>query len=298
LFGALAAMSTGCVSKDEYDKAVTAARIARQELDSANGRLQAALMDNKNLKDQNGLLASQMKNKDAIIKSLQASNDDLAAKLKDVTDKYIALAGKGPDILVRNVSALPAGLDEKMKEVAKNYPELFDWDSRLGMLRVKADMTFAPGSTEIKPEAAAALAKLAEIFNGADFQPYCAYIAGHTDDMPLSKEVTKEQHGSNWGLSAHRSLAVIKLLAENRVDQARMAGLEFSKYQPVAPNAAGNKGNASNRRVEIWIVPPDRFLTTPAGMAPAKAEETAVPEKAVPEKAAPAKSSDSETPVD
>lgn len=262
LFGALAAVSTGCVSKDEYDKAVTAARIARQELDSANARLQTALMDNKNLKEQNNLLASQMSGKDAIIKQLRTSNDDLAAKLKDVTDKYIALAGEEPKIVDRGSNALPAEQNILMQKLADESGGFFTWNPKLGMLQMQADLTFAPGSTEIKPEAAKALQKLAEYLNRQEFQPFNSYIAGHTDDMPLSKTETKELHGTNWGLSVHRSLAVIKLLAENRVDQARLAAMGFSKYHPVAPNAAGNKGNASNRRVEIWIVPREKFMTT------------------------------------
>jgi outer membrane protein OmpA-like peptidoglycan-associated protein len=153
-------------------------------------------------------------------------------------------------------------IHDVMKKLADESGGLFTWNSKLGMLQMQADLTFAPGSTEIKPEAAKALQKLAEYLNRAEFQPFNSYIAGHTDDMPLSKTETKELHGTNWGLSVHRSLAVIKLLAENRVDQARLAAMGFSKYHPVAPNAAGNKGNAANRRVEIWIVPREKFMTT------------------------------------
>jgi flagellar motor protein MotB len=262
LFGALAAASTGCVSKDEYDKAVTAARIARQELDSTNARLQTALMDNKNLKEQNNLLASQTKNKDDIIKQLRDANDSQMAKYNDLWEKYKVLANAEPKIVDRGATALPAEQNALMEELAKGSGGFFTWNPKLGMLQMQADLTFAPGSTEIKPEAAKALQKLAEYLNRAEFQPFNSYIAGHTDDMPLSKTETKELHGTNWGLAVHRSLAVIKLLAENRVDQARLSAMGFSKYHPVAPNAPGNKGNAANRRVEIWIVPREKFMTT------------------------------------
>lgn len=274
MLGALALATTGCVSKDEYDKAATAARLARQELESVNGRYQAAMMENKDLKEKNGILGSQIALKDQAIAQQKGMIDklqgDLAAANKALADAW----SKEPTVIVKGgANALPDKLNDIMVKLALEFPDLFEWDARLGMLRVKADLTFAPGSTEIKPEAVKALTKLADVLNRPDFHPFNSYIAGHTDDMPLSKEDTKALHGSNWGLSVHRSLAVIKLLAENKVDQARMGALGFSKYQPVAANAAGGKGNAANRRVEIWIVPKEKFMTTAIPGAPTVSAE-------------------------
>jgi flagellar motor protein MotB len=39
------------------------------------------------------------------------------------------------------------------------------------------------------------------------------------------------------------------------LEAKRMSTRGFGEFRPVAPNAPGNKGNAKNRRVDIYIVP-------------------------------------------
>ena len=56
-------------------------------------------------------------------------------------------------------------------------------------------------------------------------------------------------------------MEVEKVLTDAGVDSARVAVMGFGQYQPIEPNAAGNKGNAANRRVEIWLVPKGQFVT-------------------------------------
>ncbi len=65
-------------------------------------------------------------------------------------------------------------------------------------------------------------------------------------------------------------LGVARLLAD-LLHKRRVHGLDavgvlgFGEFHPAAPNAAGNKGNAANRRVELWILPGARLLTRPMG---------------------------------
>jgi hypothetical protein len=68
-------------------------------------------------------------------------------------------------------------------------------------------------------------------------------------------------------LSAFRARSVIKVLFEAGVAQNRMAIVGFSKYHPVQANKPKG-GNPANRRVEIWIVSPERLLTAPSEVAP------------------------------
>jgi hypothetical protein len=63
----------------------------------------------------------------------------------------------------------------------------------------------------------------------------------------------------------------VKELHEDRIDQERMGAIGFGKYRPVAPNAAGNRGNTLNRRVEIWIVPSALLRRAPAASQPTTA---------------------------
>ena len=52
-----------------------------------------------------------------------------------------------------------------MRELAAKYPDYLEFDERLGMLRMKSDVTFDVGSTEVKPEAKKVLALVAEILD-------------------------------------------------------------------------------------------------------------------------------------
>ena len=158
-------------------------------------------------------------------------------------------------------------MDEALRALAETNSDLMAYLPNYGMIKLKADLTFGKGSAEVNVKAKAALAKLAEIINSDVAKQFHVYVAGHTDDIPLVKPETIRLHGTNWGLSCHRALAVVKVLFEAAVAQQRMGAVGFGKHHPVVPNLAGNKGHPLNRRVEIWIVPPDRFLTA-AGAAP------------------------------
>ena len=281
LVGAVLMTATGCVPKEEYDKAVAASRRAHEELQKAQAALLELRQENERLKAELAQRQAELAAKDKIIASLQAENKQLRDELAKLRD----LLGKGGTPAPMPM-ALPASMNDALRNLAANSNGLLTFDERNGMVKFNADMTFAPGSTELKPQAKEALKKLAEIMNTADAMPFSMYVAGHTDDIPLKSPETVRLHGSNWGLSAHRSLAVVMALAEDNIDQVRMGAMGFSKYHPVAANAPGNKGNQANRRVEVWIVPQDRLFTTdgatvtpeaaPSEAAPAKEEKKAV----------------------
>ena len=268
--GLLALAATGCVSKDELDKAMAASRRAHDELLKCQTALQTINGENQKLRDDLAAERQASLAKDAMIAKLQGANTDLQAKLDDAVRKARELAGR--DVTFPAGPALPAAMDAALKKLVDESGEVLGYDPRTGMVRMNADMTFAPGSVTINPKALEALGKLAQILNMAEAKPFRTVIGGHTDDMPIVKPETLKEYKNNWELSAGRSLAVVEALFNSGVNQSRMAGMEFSKYQPLAANAPGNKGNAANRRVEIWIVPPERFLSTgtPLDEAPAK----------------------------
>ncbi len=259
LVGLLSVTVVGCRSEADFQNAANGSRRAMEELQKAQAELLALRQENDGLKKELAARQAELAAKDKIIANLQHENDLLTAELNKLK---ALLKDRGAQAMPMALPALPKGLTDTLAALAAKYPDLFEFDATKGMLRVKADMTFDPGSTVIKPAALAALKELANVMNSADAQAFSLYIAGHTDDMPLKKETSKAEHRTNWGLSVHRSLAVIQALFTDGISQNRMGALGFSKYHPIAPNAAGNKGNVANRRVEIWILPQDRLLTT------------------------------------
>ncbi len=255
------ASAVGCVPKQKYDEAVAASRRANEQLRKVQAELQTVRSDNQRLRDELASRNAEMTGKEKLIAQLDQANKDLAEKLHKLKSLYDKLAAKQSAAGSTTINILPVKVDVALRSLAKENPDLMEYLPKYGMIKLKADLTFDKGSARVKPEAEEALKKLAEIVNSDAAKHFGIYVAGHTDDIPLVRPETIRAHGSNWGLSLHRAGAVVKVLAMAGVSQRRLCAMGFSKYHPIAPNKPGHKGNPLNRRVEIWIVPPDRFLT-------------------------------------
>lgn len=265
-------LTGGCVSQKEYDELRAQNRNAQAEMARALGELENIRKEKQDLERQlaelNGLLA----NADKTNKELQQARADLMAKIKDL--EALLAAGKNIPAPPPGI-ALPAGLNKLLQTLAEQNPGLFEWHPENGMLKLKSDMTFDSGSDAVNENAKKALAQFAQIMNSADAASFNIYIAGHTDDQPINR--TKSRHPTNWYLSVHRAVAVEEVLQADQISPERLAAVGFGEYQPAAPNAAGNKGNKLNRRVEIWILPPERSLTSKGGAMESESGAPAAP---------------------
>jgi len=268
LMGA-AVLAGGCVSRTQYDEVYASNGRAQDQLKKLQEILQTE--QNKNAKlmleiSQYERLLAAERNKN---RELQGELANLQAVLDELRARYNALADRqGAPIEVPTI-ALPDALDQQLQALVAKYPELFEYDASKGVLRFKSDMTFAKGSDDVTPRAKEALGQFARIMADPVAAPYHVYIAGHTDDMRIANPATKERHPTNWYLSVHRAVAVQEELVKHGVADKRIGAMGFGEWHPIAPNAAGNRGNEKNRRVELWIIPPSRFLTTDSG-APAR----------------------------
>ena len=260
---------SGCVSKAEYDKVLAHNRRAQAELDKSLKALQE-------LRSQQDAMLAQLAERDATIAARQEEITLLDAKNKALQEKFDELqahyqkAVKGGEIPPPVGPILPGPVDEALRRFAKDNPDLVEYLPELGMVKFKSDFTFAKGSDDLSADAVGALGKLVQILNSPAAAKFNVYIAGHTDDIPIKKAETLRRHPTNWYLSAHRAVEVQKQVVKDGLTASRIAVMGFGEYHPIAPNAPGNKGNAKNRRVEIWIVPSDRFLTQPMEVEPAK----------------------------
>ncbi|MCY2929049.1 MAG: OmpA family protein [Planctomycetota bacterium] len=246
--------------KDDYSKAM-----------GENSRLGN---DNAELRRQNGALEAQIRDvgsagagNQAAYQKLQDRNAQLTRELTGLQHDFDRLKATG---MVVVEGSLPAEMSSALKALADSHGDFIEYLPKYGMIKFKSDLTFDLGSDAVQAKAADALAKLAGIINSPAAQKFHIYIAGHTDDVNLTKPETIKKFGDNWGLSAFRARAVAKSLYTAGVAQNRLAIVGFSKYHPVQASTAG--GNAANRRVEIWIVTPDRLLTVPSSV-PAPTDE-------------------------
>jgi chemotaxis protein MotB len=143
----------------------------------------------------------------------------------------------------------------ELSTLAAQNPEFVEFDEKKGLIKFKADVTFSVGSDIVKPEAQAIITRLASILNGPVASQYELVVVGHTDNVPVSNEATKRAgHRDNWFLSAHRAIAVSKLLQSHGTSARRIEVAGCADQRPVVPN--DNEPNkARNRRVELFVLP-------------------------------------------
>ena len=150
--------------------------------------------------------------------------------------------------------ALPVELSTMLEDFARNS-DLVTYDPDRGVVKFKSDLLFEKGSDRVAPAAAEAIKSLCGILNSEQGKQFDIIIAGHTDDLRIARAETREAHPTNWHLSAHRAISVLDVMAKNDIVSERMSVRGFGEFRPTAPNAPNKKGNAQNRRVEIYIVP-------------------------------------------
>src|SRR5512139_1983667 len=119
--------------------------------------------------------------------------------------------------------------------------------SRRGVsIEINANVLFAPGRAELEPRSLAVLRAVADKLKN---EPFNLEITGHTDNVPISNSA----FASNWELSAVRATSVVRLLADNGIEPARLSAIGREASQPVASNDTV-EGRARNRRVELMIL--------------------------------------------
>lgn len=260
---------TGCAT-DENKRLTTALEQARQQLAEAEDDRRNALAKIAQLEARIAELNRLLDANSGGVGALRRERDLLASQLADLQKKYddlLQLGSSGPQ--------LPADVNAALRDLAAQYPEMLEFDERLGMVRFKSDLTFDVGSTEVKPRAREALASFARILNNPAIAKNEVQVVGHTDDIPIrAGGPTAARNPDNWTLSTNRAWAVISVLRQNGLSESRGMGAGWGDQRPIAPNAAGRRGNERNRRVDIYIrpttVPTDIVVSTP-GPAPVRA---------------------------
>jgi chemotaxis protein MotB len=130
--------------------------------------------------------------------------------------------------------------------------EIQEGDDQLKVTLVDR-MLFDSGSVKINKEGEKLLLTLAVTFTKN--KTYQIVVSGHTDNVPLSKNLRK-QFPSNWELSAARAASVVRLLqVKGRLDPRRLSIQAYGSYRPVASNHS-EAGRAQNRRIEIVLDSP------------------------------------------
>lgn len=122
-----------------------------------------------------------------------------------------------------------------------------DLQERGLVVRFAEQVFFDLGEATLKPEAVAALRKLAGTLKGL---PNPIRVEGHTDNLPIKTA----RFPSNWELSVHRATNVVRFLIEEEgFDPQKLSAAGYSEYRPIHPNDTA-ENRAMNRRVDIVIL--------------------------------------------
>ena len=183
---------------------------------------------------------------------MDALEQKITALEEDLRKKKSLIASMQQQLLFGGM-ALPVELSTLLEDFAEKEA-MVTYDADRGIVKFKSDLLFERGSDVVSTDAARAIQSLCNILNSEQGKQFDIIIAGHTDDMRISRPATRQKHPTNWHLSAHRGISVLNLMTKNKVTPGRLSVRGFGEYRPIAPNKAGKKGNPQNRRVEIYIV--------------------------------------------
>ena len=243
--GCLVLLSTGCA--ELKDLQVKNADLVRQNK-TLEGDLQTKTLRLEELERKlAGMEEEGTVEKDSL-------NAKIAALQEDLGKKKTLIAALQEKIMMGG-GQLPVELSTKLEDLAGKYANMMSYDAGSGILKFKSDLLFEKGSDVVADSAITAIKQLCTILNSADASKFDVIVAGHTDNVPIERPMTKEKHPTNWHLSADRAISVLKIMTSSNVDPTRLSVRGFGEYRPVAENAPDNKGNPLNRRVEIYIVP-------------------------------------------
>ncbi len=134
----------------------------------------------------------------------------------------------------------------------------------LAETETNSEVFFTLGSSQVRPQARAVLARLAPILAGTK-RPIV--VDGHTDSLPLPNP-----DFDNFDLSSARASAVRRLLREGGVPEGQFLAVRgFGSTQPRRPE---DPAHFSNRRVTILL--PYSFSTQSVGGLPGDVERATI----------------------
>jgi len=122
-------------------------------------------------------------------------------------------------------------------------------EGRTITVRIREKGSFPSGSSVLDPSFIDVLSRTGDALNQIEGR---IAVEGHTDNVPFSNAA----YGSNWDLSAKRSVAVAEtLLGRSGLAPQRLTVSGFADTRPQASNESW-EGRAQNRRVEIVVRQP------------------------------------------
>jgi chemotaxis protein MotB len=140
-------------------------------------------------------------------------------------------------------------------------------DDRGLVLSLPESATFPVASADVTATAQSVIDRVATTLEPLDV---AVRIEGHTDDTPIRTA----KYSSNWELSTARASAVVARFIAQHMDPRRLSAAGYGEFHPRAANATAD-GRASNRRVDVIVIPPASASTGATEASARQAREPA-----------------------
>lgn len=228
----LVAFSLGCVSKAKY----TEAQDQISDLQAQLENLQAKVDQDKVLIDQLeqklGTATSDKESMEQSVSEMKQALSELAERKKE-TEKRI----------------------EEYKSLITKFKSLTDTgkleikiiDGRMVVI-LPSDVLFGSGSAKLSSAGVDTIKEVGKLLSTLPDKKF--QIEGHTDNVPIKSST----YPSNWELASARALTVTKVMLSQGLKGENISAASFGKFKPAGSNSTED-GRASNRRIEIVIVP-------------------------------------------
>jgi len=256
LAGVLAFLSVGCVDEAKYNAVLLRNREQDKLLQEKEAQLATFTERVNALQAQKADAQRMLQEKEDHLASVMRERDTIRKAFDDLKDAYVRIAGKMA--VVPSGTGLPEKTVLEIKQLAEQYPGVFEFDEATGRLRFAADITFDSGSNVVKPDARTAISKLGGILAADVAKNIKVTIKGHTDSDPVKKPATiallKElgKPPSNQGLSEARAESVAQILKAGGVEGGRVVTQGVGDSQPVVTGNTA-EAKAKQRCVEIYL---------------------------------------------
>ncbi len=113
------------------------------------------------------------------------------------------------------------------------------------VVELPSELLFASGRAELTEAAGPVIATMGAALRGVETP---IRVEGFTDNVP----VNGGRYGSNWGLSAARSAALVDRFTATGIDPANLSAIGYGEFHPVADNSEPD-GRRANRRVVVAV---------------------------------------------
>ncbi len=225
------------------------------------GKVNSLAAQNRSLAERNDALTAQLENlkvhSENIEKLLLRAEEDLALMEGQSGIDQERLQAYRSQRERQTASAqplpgLPPQTEARLARISKRYGNLA-FAPGGGVSKFDTDILFDEGDDALKPGAAEALQKLANLLNSDDGRDLKVLLVGHTDDQLIGRKPARERFGDNFALSTARAHQVSDALQKLGVASERIGVAGYGPNQPIAPNTS-DEDRRKNRRVEIFVM--------------------------------------------